>query len=77
MDGRQVEAVGKADEVTVVKLVQMLCPARHCVLMTAYEEDAADFLGACERWKKWLEQREYINGNVCFAARAIFVSRNV
>jgi len=33
----------------VVKLVQMLCPQRHCLLASAYAEGAGNFLEACEQ----------------------------
>jgi hypothetical protein len=32
----------------MVKLVQLLCPQRHAIFATAYEEGVSNFLGACE-----------------------------
>jgi hypothetical protein len=32
----------------MVKIVQLLCPQRHCILATAYEEERANFEDACK-----------------------------
>lgn len=50
----------------MVKLVQLLCPARHCLLCTAYEEESSTFAEACEAINMMLSPKGPFN-NYCAA----------
>ncbi len=41
----------------MVRIVQLLCPARHCLLASAYEDDKGTFSKTCEALSAMLEPR--------------------